>query len=110
MSKPTSPSLSFFAAALMAATLATGCATQPLPYQSVDASAVDEARLAQAKQTCKHDETLKQASRKRADGVAVARYGGASSPQAQPHFEEAARLRQQVWDCMKAQGFVLPAR
>lgn len=89
----------------------SGCASQPLEWtlSNGDPAPADTQRLATAKQHCEYDAKLKKASRIRADAVAIARYEknpNTEGTRSKKVFDEASAVRQEVWDCMKQQGFV----
>lgn len=98
--------------ALGAALILSACAFKAPPWQGIDGQVPDAERLAKAKQVCDHDAKFKEVGEIRANAVMVARYegGGVSGPMAKKHFDKAAEIRQEVWDCMKAHGFVLPQK
>lgn len=100
-------------ALILATSLLLGaCAFKAPPWQGADGQAPDSERLEKAQQVCDHDAKLKRTGEIRANAVMVARYegGGASGPMAKKHFDKAAEIKKEVWDCMKEQGFVLPQK
>ena len=89
----------------------SGCASKPLEWNpsSGDQVPADPQRLEKAKQHCEYDAKLKKSSRIRADAVAIARYEknpNTEGSRSKKVFDEARAVRQEVWDCMKQQGFV----